>query len=135
MARPVPVCKCFVLCRQVFVDPVRQDYSVVSPVHQIFPARYPAEEQLAVFARWANAHGSYEVEVQLRSLESDVLDSCRMEEPFEAQDPLQVWILPLFRIPLRVPRPGKYEVVLLASGTEVASDTLIAHRPAATGAG
>src|SRR5262249_5285904 len=86
VARPVPVCKCFVLCRQVFVDPMRQDYTVVSPVHQVFPAQYPGEEQLAVFARWANAHGSYEVEVQLRSLESEVLCSCKMEKPFRADD-------------------------------------------------
>jgi hypothetical protein len=126
--KPVPVCKCFVLCRQVFVDPVRQDYTVVSPVHQIFPARYPAEETLAVFARWANAHGSYDVEVQLRNLEGDVLGSCKMDAPFEADDPLQIWILPLFRIPLRVPKPGKYEVALLANGAEVASDTLLAHK-------
>jgi len=128
MGKPTPVCKCFVLCRKLFVDPVRQDYSIGSPVHQVFSPRYPVTEQFAVFARWSNAHGSYEVEVQLRSLDGDVLCSVKMEAPFEAHDPLQVWIVPLYDIPITLPEPGKYEVALLASGIEVASDTLLAHR-------
>lgn len=126
--RPTPVCKCFVLCRQIFVDPVRQDYTVVSPVHQVFSPRYPLTENLAVFARWTNAHGSYAVEVQLRSLDGDILWRAEMEAPFETRDPLRVWILPLHQLAMTIPEPGKYEVVLLASGQEVASDTLLAHR-------
>ena len=39
--RPTPVCKCFLLCRQIFIDPERQEYTLVSPVHQVFSARYP----------------------------------------------------------------------------------------------
>jgi hypothetical protein len=65
---PTPVRKYFVLCRQIFVDPARQDYTLVSPVHQVFCARYPAVEDLSVFARWSNSHGSYAVEVQLHTI-------------------------------------------------------------------
>jgi hypothetical protein len=50
--RPTPVCKCFVLCRQIFIDPARQDYSLASPVHQVFSPQYPLTENFAVFARW-----------------------------------------------------------------------------------
>ena len=50
-----------------------------------------------------------------------------MDDPFKAHDPLQIWIVPLYHLEMTIPRPGKYEVVLLASGTEVASDTLLAH--------
>jgi hypothetical protein len=126
--RPTPLCKCFVLCRQIFIDPVRQDYTLVSPVHQVFSPRYPLIEDLSVFARWTNAHGSYTVEVQLRSLDSDVLWRQTMEAPFEADDPLQVWIVPLHHLAVPIPDPGKYEVALLANGKEVASDTLLAHK-------
>jgi len=126
--RPTPICKGFVLCRQLVVDPVRQDYMLVSPVHQVFSSRYPLTERFAVFARWANAHGSYPVEVQLRSLDGDVLWRAALEAPFEAHDPLQVWMLPLHQLSLTLPEPGKYEVALLASGQEVASDTLLAHK-------
>ncbi len=131
--RPTPVCKCFVLCRGLFVDPARQDYTIVSPVHQVFSPRYPLTEDFSVFARWTNAHGSYAIEVQLRSLEGDVLSSCKMEAPFEAHDPLQIWMIPLHHLQMRIPAPGKYEVVMLANGAEVASDTLLAHRVRANG--
>ena len=55
--RPNPVCKGFLLCRQIFVDPVRQDYTLVAPVHQVFAPRYPLLEYLSVFARWSSARG------------------------------------------------------------------------------
>ncbi len=128
MDRPTPVCKCFVLCRGLFVDPARQDYTIVSPVHQVFSSRYPLTEDFSVFARWTNAHGSYAVEVQLRNLEGDVLSSCKLDAPFEAHDPLQIWMIPLHHLPMQIPGPGKFEVALLANGQEVASDTLLAHK-------
>jgi hypothetical protein len=131
--RPTPVCKCFVLCRGLFLDPARQDYTIVSPVHQVFSRHYPLTEDFSVFARWTNAHGSYAIEVQLRSLEGDVLSSCKLEAPFEAHDPLQIWMIPLHHLPMQIPASGKYEVAMLANGVEVASDTLLAHRVRAEG--
>jgi hypothetical protein len=116
-----------VLCRGLFLDPVRQDYTIVCPVHQVFSPSYPLTESFSVFARWTNAHGSYLIELQLRSLEGDVLSGCRLEAPFETHDPLQIWMIPLYHLPIQIPAPGKYEVAMLANGAEVASDTLLAH--------
>jgi hypothetical protein len=82
---------------------------------------------LAVYARWTNAHGSYAIEVQLRNLDGDLLSGCKMEVPFEATDPLQIWTIPLHRLPIQIPTPGKYDVLMLANGKAVAIDTLIAH--------
>jgi hypothetical protein len=126
--KPTPVCKCFVLCRGLFVDPARKDYTIVSPVHQVFSSHYPFTEDFSVFARWTNAHGSYSIELQLRELDGDLLSSCKMNVPFETHDPLQIWMIPLHHLPIKIPRPGKFEVALLANGTEVASDTLLAHK-------
>jgi hypothetical protein len=130
---PIPVCKCFVLCRGLFFDPARHDYTIVSPVHQVFSPHNPLTEDFSVFARWTNAHGAYAIEVQLRSLDGDVLSSCKLEAPFEAHDPLQIWMIPLHHLPMRIPTAGKYEVALLANGAEAASDTLLAHRVRADG--
>jgi hypothetical protein len=46
-------------------------------------------EDISVFARWSNAHGSYSIEVPLRSLDGEVLWRRTMDNPFEAHDPLQ----------------------------------------------
>jgi hypothetical protein len=132
---PKPVCKCFVACRQIFVDAIRQDYALVSVVHQLFPQRFPVVEDLSIFARWSNAHGSYTVEVQLRSLEGDVLWRQEMERPFEAFDPLRVTLISLNHLTIPIARPGKYEVALLANGEEVAADVLLVHPPQKASAG
>jgi len=51
-----------------------------------------------------------------------------MDRPFQAHDPLEIWIIPLRHFSVHIPGPGKYEVALLANGQEVASDTLLAHQ-------
>jgi hypothetical protein len=124
---PTPICKCFVVCKRIFVDPERQAYTLVEPTHQLFPERLPMIQELAIFARWTNSHGAYEVEVQLRNLEGDVSWSVKLNEPFKTAEPLQVWMLPLrnLRIPFR--KPGKYEIALLANGQEVAVDGIQVH--------
>ena len=40
---PTPVCKAFLVCKQIFRDERTEEYVLVSPVHQTFaPPRYPA---------------------------------------------------------------------------------------------
>ncbi len=124
---PTPICKCFVLCKRIFLDPERQDYTLVEPTHQLFPERFPLVQELAIFARWTNSHGAYTVEVQLRNLEGDVLWEVQAEPRFETFDPLQVWMLPLRNLRIPIAEPGKYEVALLANGQEVAVDGLQVH--------
>lgn len=125
---PKPTCSGFLLCRDILIDTIRQDYTLVSPVHQVFSERYPLQEDLSVFARWSSARGSYVIEVLLRNLEGDVLWREAMERPFELHDPLRVCILTLRHLQVLIPEPGKYEFALLASGEEVACDTLHAYR-------
>lgn len=124
---PKPVCKCFILCRGLFVDPASQAYTIVSPVYQVYSPRYPIVEDFSVYARWTNSHGSYAIEVQLRSLEGDVLCGCKVKKPFETHKPLQIWQIPLHHMRFEIPGPGKYDVVMLANSEVVATDTLLAH--------
>lgn len=132
---PKPRCRYFTLCRQLFVDPDRQDFTVVTPTYQVFPARYPVVEDLSVYARWVDAHGAYAVEVQLRDLEGEVLCRARMKHPFEMSDPLRVVQVALWHLAIHIPRPGMYEVALLANGEDVATDVLEAHPARRSGEG
>jgi hypothetical protein len=132
---PKPVCKCFTLCKQLFIDPDKNDFTLVTPVYQVFPTQYPAVEDLSVFARWTNAHGTYTIEVQLRDLEGEVLWRAQMNRPFEMPDPLLVVQVPLRHLKIRFPRDGKYEVALLANGEQVAEDIIQAHPVPRSGAG
>jgi hypothetical protein len=125
---PTPVCKTFLVCKQIFVDELTQECTLVAPIHQIFVEEYPLRQYLSFFARWTKAHGSYRVEVQLRDLEGAVLWRDEMAQPLQASDPLRVVPLSLSRCRVRIPEPGTYEFVLLANGQEVSADVFLAHR-------
>jgi hypothetical protein len=122
--QPTPVCKVFILCRRLLVDTVRDEYSLVSPVQTVSAEHYPSTEDLSVFARWSNAFGAYDVEVQLRSFNGDILWRHKMDQQFGAHDTEQICVLPLFHLSIPFPAPGRYEVTLLANGQRVASDVL-----------
>src|SRR5262249_23371508 len=92
---PTPVCHAFTLCKQIFSDPTTLEHTLVSPVHQVFAHEYPFSISLGVFARWTNAHGAYSVELQLRTLDGDVMWCSRQDKPFNVTDPLQVTMLTL----------------------------------------
>lgn len=124
---PTPKCKALVVCKQIFVDDARQDLILVSPIHQVFLPQFPADVDLSVFARWTNAHGRYRVELQLRDMEGEALWRDVMDNPFDVPDPLLVVPLTLRHRVFHFPRPGKYEVALLANGEEVAADVFWAH--------
>jgi len=126
---PKPICKLFVLCREVFYDPVRQTYAIVSPVHQVVSPRFPIQEQLAIFARWSSAHGLYELGIELRTLEGEVIWRATLQDPLKVTNPLHIWLVPIYRFVVNIPAPGKYEIALLANGEEVACDDLIARFP------
>jgi hypothetical protein len=125
--QPTPLCRTFTVCKQIFIDEITQEYTLVAPLHQIFLPHYPATMDLSVFARWTNAHGPYRVELQLRTLDGEVVWRDRMQNPFEAPGPLAIAPITLRHRFVSFPAPGKYEVVLLANEEEVAMDVILAH--------
>jgi hypothetical protein len=96
-------------------------------VHQVFAPEYPMTFDLSAFCRWTNAHGSYRMELQLRTLDGDIVWRHKLERPFEANDPLQVTMVTLRHERIHFPLPGKYEIALLANEEEVASEAIVAH--------
>jgi hypothetical protein len=124
---PTPVCRAFTLCKQIYTDPMFLEHTLVCPVHQVFAPEYPAAFNLSAFARWTNAHGAYRVELQLRTLDGEVVCSHPMDALFEVTDPLQIVMVTLRHLLCHFPAPGRYEVALLANEEDVATDTVIAH--------
>ena len=125
---PTPVCRTFLVCKQIFRDDTTCEWTLVSPLDQIAAPEYPVRAYLSFFARWGNAHGSYRVEVRLRDPEGAVLWRHEMAQPLQASAPLRVVPLSLSRCRVRFPQPGRYEFVLLANGQEVAADVFLARR-------
>jgi len=124
---PTPVCKVFLVCKQIFTDAITRECTLVSPLQQVVAPEYPLCAYLYFFARWGNAHGSYRVEVRLRDPGGAVLWRHEVAQPLQASDPLRVVPLSLSRCRVRIPQPGTYEFVLLANGQEVAADVFLAR--------
>jgi hypothetical protein len=124
---PSPVCKCLLLCRQIITDAQTGELLLLGPTPEIHAVVFPTTIELSVFARWTAVQGSYIVEMQLQDLEGKVLWHHREEPALENYDPLKVCNLTLHRKRIYMPRPGKFEIVMLANGVEIARDVFFAH--------
>jgi len=124
---PVPVCKCLLLCRRIITDAQTGELLLLGPTPEVHGVVFPMNVDLAVFARWTGVQGSYIVELQLQDLEGKVLWHHREETALENYDPLKVCNLTLHRMRIFFSRPGKFEIVMLANGVEVARDVFFAH--------
>jgi hypothetical protein len=121
------VSKAFVLCRQIIEDRHTGEYVLLVPTADIAVAGFPAILTLSVFARWTSAHGVYEIEVQVQDLEGHVVCGLRQEKPLECQNPLATGFLAMNGLQMFFPRPGKYDLVILANNEEVVRDSVHVH--------
>ena len=124
---PTPVCRSFTVCRQVILDQFTQEYVLVAPTHQIGSVTFPLVAGVSLFVRCTSVQGAYRLELQLQDLEGEKLWHQQFEPLMESHDPLGVALLNLHHIGIFFPRPGKYELVLLANGEEVVRDVFWAR--------
>jgi hypothetical protein len=111
----------------VLLDQYTQEYVLMAPTHEFVSFTFPAVADLSIYARCASVQGSYQLELQLQDLEGTVVWRDPLEAPLECGDPLLIGILNLQHRGIFFPRPGKYELVLLANGDEVVRDVFFAR--------
>jgi hypothetical protein len=126
---PVPVCKSFVVCRQIICDQFTSEYVILGPTHQVGSLMYPVVVPLSIFARFTSVQGSYFLELQMQDLEGNTVWRQIFEQPWELRDPLAVGTLLLHNLGIYFQKPGKYEWVLFANGDEVFRDVFFAALP------
>src|SRR5262245_9015643 len=127
---PTPLCKSFLVCRQIVQGPVVPDFSLIGLTRHLSADTFPAAQPLGIFARLTSGHGAYRVEVQLQDMEGEVVWQDGPPDAWAMEDPLQAYDLLLKNMSLFCPRPGAYDVVLLVDGTEIARDKFFAHQTA-----
>lgn len=116
MSTPVPICKAILICDRI-VD--RDNRTILEGRPRTLEARfYPCAHPLSIFARLTSAHGTYQFEVQLRTLDGEAVWRDRPPEPWLMADPLRLYDI-RFNVGVAFPKPGTYEFVLLANDTEV----------------
>jgi hypothetical protein len=124
---PTPVCRSFTVCRQVIQDQFTQEWVLVAPTHQIASVVFPMVATVSLFVRCTSVHGAYRLELQLQDLEGEKLWNHKFDPLMESHDPLGVALLNLHHVGIYFPKPGKYELVLLANDAEVVRDVFWAR--------
>jgi hypothetical protein len=118
MKPPLPICTNFIICRQI-VEHGGGEFSLMHIARQVISRAFPAKLTLGFFAEWVSAHGDYLAEVQLQTLEGQLVWRHGPTELVSLPNPLAVHTFKLSYTPI-FPQPGTYEFLLLANGEEVA---------------
>jgi hypothetical protein len=118
---PVPVCKAFLICRQI----VEHTLTLMGANCHV-ARRFPSGLPVAFFARLRGGHGQYAIEVQLQNGTGDVLWRDGPADLWSPQSPLDTLDLVLNYIPI-FPGPGDYSLVLTANGEELSREFFAAR--------
>jgi hypothetical protein len=119
---PVPVCKAFLLCRQINGDTL----TLIGQSNCFVNRCFPGSLQLAFFARLRGGHGSYTIEVQLQDDSGQVVWRDGPPQRWTPISPLDTLNLSLNLLPV-FPAPGHYFFVLTANGEELDRESFSAR--------
>lgn len=121
---PLPVAQTFLTCQEILSSKRRGAALLLGPTCKVPVPRFPAHVPLAIYAEFAGGHGSYTPRLCLRDGAAEEVWGWTAAAPFEHNDPLRPKEVTINELPLAVPRPGRYTLVLLLNGEEVAQRTL-----------
>jgi hypothetical protein len=121
---PVPVCKALLVCRRIVEKQGEISLIDITRSHQHH--YFPAAVAVGVFGRLTSAHGSYQLQVQLQNEDGEVVWQDGPPKPWPLPDPLMAYDI-RFNLCMSFPKPGAYDVVLLANGEELARDRFYTH--------
>jgi hypothetical protein len=118
---PAPVCKVFLVCRQIVGETLTLAKGSCHVNH-----RFPSARPLAFFARLTGGHGPYLLEIQLQDGSGAVLWRDGPPEPWTPDSPLKTLDVTFNLLPV-FPAPGDYVLVLTANEEEVAREPFSAR--------
>ena len=116
---PTPVCTVFLTCRAIAADSRTGDDVFVGLPRAFWSRTYPSATPISFLIRCTSAHGSYPVEVQLQSVDGEVVWKDGPADPLEMQDPLETYDLKM-NVHVVFPAPVVYQFVLVLNGEKTA---------------
>jgi hypothetical protein len=123
---PTPVCQNLVVCRQIILDQFAKEYYLLGVLHGVTSLDFPTVATVSIYAECKAVLGSYNLELQLQDLDGVIHWRHTFDVPLVCRDPLLVGIIPLHQERIYFPKPGKYDLILLANGEEMRRQTFSA---------
>ena len=120
---PSPICKALLVCRKVIEQD--REWNILGITNRVVSRNYPSGHQLGIFALFASAHGDYLVEAQLQTMDGEIVWREGPDTRWPMRDPLEQCNV-ILNLTIVFPKPGTYEIVLVANGEEIGREKMVA---------
>jgi hypothetical protein len=117
----------FVVCREIYEARKSRDLVLVAPFSGVTLLRYPAPLQFSVYAHLTAARGRYAMSLHLEDPEGRLVWGWDLPNPVEEANPLLSHRIALYDLVVEFPRPGRYNLLILANGDELAQHCPLAR--------
>jgi hypothetical protein len=119
-----PRAQSFVVCREIIEDCRSHEFVLIAPFGALaFPA-FPVAFRMSIYAYLTCGHGTYALALQLRDSDDEVRWSWDCPEPIQLENPLERHEFTLYDAVVPFPQPGRYDLMFLANGEELARHVL-----------
>jgi hypothetical protein len=117
---PLPSAQAFVVCREVYEDVMTHEFLLVGPFSGIHLSSFPAGFRFSLFAHLTGGHGTYRLGLELRDDDGDTAWKFDWPDPIHYPNPLEPYRISLRGVVIEFQKPGRYDLVLLANGDDLA---------------
>jgi hypothetical protein len=124
---PLPRAQAFVVCRDILEDCRSHDFVLIAPFSTLNIETFPVAARMSIYADLTCGHGAYAMTLQLLDDADDELWRWDWPQTIRLENPLVYHLLTLYDAVLELPEPGRYDLVLLANGSELARHALYAR--------
>jgi hypothetical protein len=121
---PQPLAQSFLPCREILQDRLTGEYVLIGPFTGLKLPAFPAAVRLSLYIKLTGGHGTYRMTLQLRDQEGTAVAECPGAEPVHCADPLAPRQICWRDLVLQFPRPGRYDLILLANDEDLTHHAL-----------
>ena len=119
---PLPMAHAFLVCRQIIQDVVTSQCVLIDPKIEFSLPHFPATVLVSIYGQLSEVRREYSPEFRLWGSDGEILWDYRAPAPMTSpdDDPLRQYRFVFRDLAIPFPRPGRYDLLMLAHGTEIA---------------
>jgi hypothetical protein len=111
----------------MYESPQSHEFVLVAPLSRVVVSAFPAGTHLSIYAHITDARGRYTIGLRLVNDEGETVWEWLNGPVVQQADPLLPHRVGLYDVALDFPRPGRYDLVMLANGEQLASHAIWAQ--------
>jgi hypothetical protein len=119
---PLPMTHAFLVCREIIQDVITNQCVLIDPRVEFTLPEFPASVLVSIYGQLSEVRREYTPELRIWGSDGEILWDYRAPAPMTSpdDDPLRQFRFVIRDLEIPFPRPGRYDLILLAQGTEIA---------------